>query len=136
MDHTKVHLDVDSSAGQRRGVRHGIVVLSAVVSLALVFWAGRHNGSALLVLLFTLWVASPFAALLLVDRASTGLPVTSGRAVGRLAPLVSMVSALIYIIEVFLVHPAKAAAPFLVVPAVSWAAILLSLWIGRRAQAG
>ena len=39
------------------------VALGAVGSLAFMFSVGRHNPSAILMILFTLWVVAPFAAM-------------------------------------------------------------------------
>ena len=42
------------------------VALGAVGSLAFMFHVGRHNPSAILLILFTLWVVAPFAAMVSV----------------------------------------------------------------------
>ena len=41
------------------------VLLGAAASVGLVLWVGRQQQSRLLLLLFSLWVLSPFMALLL-----------------------------------------------------------------------
>jgi hypothetical protein len=44
------------------------VVVGALGSVGLTLYAGRHNDSRLLVALFTLWVLSPFIAVLIASR--------------------------------------------------------------------
>ena len=44
------------------------VVVGAVGSVGLTLYAGRHNDSRLLVALFTIWVLSPFIAVLIASR--------------------------------------------------------------------
>jgi hypothetical protein len=47
-----------------------VVMVTAVASLIMVIRAGRHNRSLLLPILFILWVASPFAAVLIANKIS------------------------------------------------------------------
>src|SRR6266478_1133574 len=46
------------------------VVVGAVGSMGLMLWAGRRNSSRLLLVLFALWVLSPFMALVWANVAS------------------------------------------------------------------
>ena len=51
------------------------VLAGAVGSVGLTLHAGRHNNSRILLLLFTLWVLSPFVALVWADVVSKRWPV-------------------------------------------------------------
>ena len=46
------------------------VVAAAGGSVGLMLWVGRHNPSSVLLLLFALWVVSPFMGLQLADMFS------------------------------------------------------------------
>ena len=48
----------------------GVLALSALASLGLMFYAGRRQSSWILMALFTGWVLGPYAGLLVADRTS------------------------------------------------------------------
>lgn len=100
-----------------------IMLLGCAGSLGLMFWVGRHNQSVLLVAIFTVWVASPFAGLLWVHSNAKRWEVSRERSAYRLMLLLSLGSIAAYAAPVFLMHLAKPAAPFLAVPAISWALV-------------
>jgi hypothetical protein len=52
----------------------GVIIVGALGSLYLTMRAGGNNKSLLLVLLFLLWVLSPFAALIRINILSGSLP--------------------------------------------------------------
>ena len=56
------------SVGLFRRVARLALAVGAAGSLALMVYAGRHNRSIALVLLFTAWVSSPFVALAVAER--------------------------------------------------------------------
>jgi hypothetical protein len=116
-------------ANIHRGVALFSVGLGAAVSLGLMLWVGRHNSSAVLVLLFTVWVASPFAGLLLIYRAANRRSPARQRVTWSQMRVISLGSAVIYAADVFLYHPAKAAGPFLAVPVASWLLMVVWLWM-------
>lgn len=104
-----------------------IVLLGCADSLGLMFWVGRHNQSVLLVAIFTVWVASPFAGLLWVHSNAKRWEVSRQRSTYALMLLLSLGSIAAYSAPIFLMHLAKPAAPFLVVPAISWAVVAILL---------
>jgi hypothetical protein len=56
--------------GLMRGVAMIAIAIGAAGSLGLMFYVGHHQRSIILVVLFTAWVLSPFAALLWADGLS------------------------------------------------------------------
>ncbi|HUD14929.1 MAG TPA: hypothetical protein VMQ56_14850 [Terracidiphilus sp.] len=114
-------------ANIHRGVALFSVGLGAAVSLGSVLWVGRHNSSVVLVLLFTVWVASPFAGLLLIYRAANRRSPARQRVTWSQMLVISLGSVVLYAADVFLYHPAKAAGPFLAVPVASW--LFMVVWL-------
>jgi hypothetical protein len=108
----------------------------AAVALGLTFWMGHRNPSPLLVVMFLLWVASPFAGLIQVHRLGRAWPAARQMELYILSHLVSVASVLAYAAAVFLMHLAKPAGPFLVVPAVSWLVIAFGLSMSRYFHRG
>jgi hypothetical protein len=107
-------------------------LVGALGSSALVLYVGRRNSSHWLIALFVLWVSSPFALLaylgelakLWTARARTlHCAVTIGLALITLA---------VYGNVVFGAPRPKPAAPFLIVPSLSWLAIAIGIAIARR----
>jgi hypothetical protein len=107
----------------------------AAISLGLTLWTGHRNSSMVLVLMFLVWVASPFAGLIWVHRTATGWKAARQSAVYRLMLLVSVGSAILYASAVFLPHSAKHAGPFLAVPLASWLLIAVVLVVSRSSGA-
>jgi hypothetical protein len=109
--------------------------IGAAGSLAFTLYAGRGNGSALLVSLFAVWVLSPFAGLWAAERATVHLPAGIASAT-RSSALVIMVCSLgIYGAAAMSAPDHHKAFAFLAVPGASWLAIvpmLLAPRFGRR----
>jgi tryptophan-rich sensory protein len=122
-------METQAATNQKRGAALMSVLLGAAASLGLMLWVGRHNKSLLLVLIFTVWVASPFAGLLWVHSNAKRREVSRQRSTYGLMLLISLGSIAVYAAAIFLMHLAKPAAPFLVVPAVSW--VLVAILLGR-----
>jgi hypothetical protein len=101
------------------------LLLGAALSLGLMFWTGHRNSSLILILLFTFWVASPFAGMALVLRRSRRWPVIRQSVTCNQIRIISLGSAFIYA-GVSMMNFAKPAGPFLVVPIASW--LLLAVW--------
>jgi len=112
-----------------------MVLAGAVCSLGLTLYTGRNNKSVLLIVLFFIWVLSPFIGLLVANVVTK-----------RWSDLIRMT---LYILMVFLtlgslvaysgvLSPtgAKPAGVFLIVPLISWVLIvifiLLTALISRR----
>ena len=95
------------------------LMAGAAGSLALMFYAGRRQPSAILIALFTGWVASPFMGLLLADLGSLS-PTSARRALHRLMAAVAVGSLVVYGTNAITPLSSKGAFLFLVVPAAAW----------------
>jgi hypothetical protein len=96
------------------------VLVGAVGSIGLMLHAGRNNPSRLLLVLFALWVLSPFIALVLANMASKRWSVLT-RATLYTVMLVLTVGSLAIYGDVALGPPRpKPAFVFVVVPPASW----------------
>ena len=101
------------------------VLAGAVGSVGLMLYAGRRNNSRLLLVLFALWVLSPFVALVLGNMVSNRWPARIRATLYGLM-LVLTVGSLAFYGAVALGPPrAKAAFVFVVVPPVSWLLIAI-----------
>ena len=97
-----------------------LMLVGAVGSVSLMLWAGRHNDSRLLPVLFAFWVLSPFAALVLADLFSKPWSAASRATLHCVTLVLTAVSLFIYG-DVALGPPrAKTAFAFVVVPPLSW----------------
>lgn len=123
--------DLGLSSDSRRTGALICLLLGAVVSLARMFWVGRHNASLILVILFTVWVASPFVGMALVYRRSSRWPIVRQRITYNQICFISIGSAVIYLASVNLTQASRPAAPFVAVPVVSWLLMALWLWMTR-----
>jgi len=106
------------------------VLAGAAVSLGLMFWTGHRNSSLLLILLFTFWVASPFAAMVFVLRRSRRWPPVRQNLICNQVQIISLGSTFIYLAVVNIRHLSKPAGPFLAVPVASWLLLALWVWMG------
>jgi hypothetical protein len=108
------------------------VAAGAVGSVGLMLHAGRHNSSRLLLGIFTLWVLSPFAALVLADFFSRRWPLVARTALYSLTLVVVLGSLASY--GYIAVGPprAKVAPVFVVVPPASWLFVATGATISRR----
>jgi hypothetical protein len=112
-------------------VRAGLWI-GAVGSLGFTLYAGRHNGSILLIVLFAAWVLSPFAGLWLAERSAERAPAGIAASM-RASALVIMVFSLgIYGAAAMEAPSHHTAFAFLAVPAASWLAIVPLLLAARR----
>ena len=126
--------------GLLRASAHIAVPVGAVGSLGLMLWAGRRNDSRILLVLFALWVLSPFMALVLANVVSKRWSVFSRAMLHSVMLVLTLVSLAIYG-DVALGPPrAKPAFVFIVVPPASWLLIAIvgavaALISGRLFQA-
>jgi hypothetical protein len=105
------------------------VLAGSVGSIGLMLYAGRRNSSRLLLVLFALWVLSPFVALVLANVVSKRWPVLTRATLYSLMLVLTACSLAIYA-EVALGPPrAKAAFVFVVVPPASWLLIAIAVSI-------
>ena len=111
--------------GLLRAVALIAVVAGAVGSVGLMLWVGHRNPSRLLLVLFALWVLSPFIALVLANMVSKRWSVLT-RAALYTVMLVLAVGSLAIYGDVALGPPrTKTAFVFVVVPPASWLLIAI-----------
>ena len=127
--------------GLLRAVALIAVVAGAVGSVGLMLWVGHRNPSRLLLVLFALWVLSPFIALVLANMVSKRWSVLT-RAALYTVMLVLAVGSLAIYGDVALGPPrTKTAFVFVVVPPASWLLIAIvvpiaALISGRPSRRG
>ena len=97
-----------------------VLLLGALASLGLMFYAGRRQPSWLLIVLFTGWVAGPFAGLLVADRASRRWSRAARLALYSVMLVSTAGSVSIYAFVGLGPPRAKPAFYFLAVPVASW----------------
>lgn len=96
-----------------------VMITGAAGSLGLVLYTGRNNHSVFLVMLFVVWVLSPFAALLMASVLSKPWFVHTRKAIYVLM-LILAIGALIIYSGALSPPGTKPAFVFLVVPLISW----------------
>ncbi len=115
-----------------RGASLIAVLAGAVGSISLTLYAGRHNHSRLLLVLFVLWVSSPFAILVWAYVISKRWLVLT-RATLYSLMLVLTLSSLALYGQVALGPPkAQTAFMFVVVPPASWLLIAIVVPFAAR----
>jgi hypothetical protein len=122
----------------RRAAARIALPAGAAGSVGLMLYAGRHNGSRLLLALFALWVSSPFIALGLASAVAKRWSVPTRAALDWLTLALTVGSLSIYGYVAFGPPRAKVAPLFVVVPPVSCVLIavvisMTALISGRRA---
>jgi hypothetical protein len=100
-------------------------------SLYFMLMAGSQQKSILLILLFTGWVLSPFAGLLLVKYYAGSLNVYAGKTINRVFIIMPALSILAYS-GLLLPAGTKPAFIFIVFPLACWVAIILLLLFTRK----
>jgi hypothetical protein len=119
-----------SSIGLLRVAGLGAAATGAVGSVALMLHAGRHNNSRVLLVIFALWVLSPFVALVLADLFSRRWSLATRAMVYGVMLVVALASLASYGYVSLGPPRAKIAVVFVVVPPVSWALIAMVVAIG------
>ena len=110
-------------------------MVGAAGSVRLTLYAGRHNDSLTLKILFALWVLSPFLGLILAG-ATRLWSIFTRAALYSAMLVVSLGSLAIYGVRILKPPKAQAAFVFVVVPLVSWLLIAvvvpLASWLSGR----
>jgi hypothetical protein len=106
--------------GHLRGAALVAVLAGAAGSFGLMLRAGHRNPSRLLLVLFALWVLSPFVALVLADMVSKRWSVLTRATLYVVMLVISLGSLAIYGALAFGALRVKTGFVFLVVPAASW----------------
>jgi hypothetical protein len=107
------------------------MLAGAIGSLFFMFNAGHKQNSVILITLFTMWVLSPFAGLLMTDRISRRGKVLSRLTLYGLIFVITLGSLICYS-GVLGQLGAKAAFKFLVVPFISWLIIVTVILTAGR----
>ena len=127
MENVAMTVEPEPPINGRRSSALFSLLVGAVISLGLMLWVGRHDSSIVMMLLFTVWVASPFAGMALVLRSAKRWPHVRQNVTYNQIRFISLGSALIYFSTVDVKQLAKPAGPFLAVPVASW--LLMGLWL-------
>jgi hypothetical protein len=96
------------------------VVAGAVGSVALTLYAGRRSDSRTLMVLFAMWVLSPFVALVLANVASKRWSVLTRAMLYSVMLVLTVGSLAIYAVRALRPPRTQAAFVFVVVPPASW----------------
>jgi tryptophan-rich sensory protein len=96
------------------------VVIGAAGSIALMLRVGQRNPSSVLMLLFAIWVLSPFVALALAEKRSQRWSPLTRAALHGATLIVTVGSLAVYGVVAFGPPQSKPAFMFLVVPFASW----------------
>jgi hypothetical protein len=110
-----------------RAVALVAVVIGATGSIGLMLYVGRHNPSRMLLVLFAIWVLSPFVGLVLAARRSQRWLVAARERVHVVMLIVTLGSLAIYWQVAFGPPRPRPAATFLMVPLASWGLIVATL---------
>ena len=105
-----------------------VAALGACGSLGLTLWVGR-NAPRLLLVMFLMWVASPFAALLAAGRWSNPWAMSARATLPALVLLITLASLTVYTVAA--TRWARPTPAFLMVPLASW--LLIAAGAGRAA---
>ena len=111
-----------------------LTAVCGVASLVFMMMVGRHQKSVLLVVMFTLWVSAPFAALIAGLLSSRAWLERKRGALSVTAVILSLASASVYAAVAFGPPRPQPAAFFLLVPAASWPVILIFVLIASMAK--
>jgi hypothetical protein len=111
---------------QLRPAAQVTIVAAGIGSVALVWWVGRGNPSLFLMALFTLWVLSPFVALMIADRVSHR-SASSRATLHCLMLIVGIASMAAYLYVAAKPPRTTPASVFAIVPMVSWGLIVTAV---------
>jgi hypothetical protein len=122
-----------------RSAALGAVPAGAVSSVALMLHAGRHNHSRLLMVLFALWVLSPFVILVAASVVSKRWSMLTQAALYTVMLVLALGSAAIYGYIALGPPSEKIAFAFVVVPPASWlltavVVVIAAFFSGRRSR--
>ena len=127
--------EMTSKVKRTEGGFHGLlhaaaliaVLAGAVGSVGLMLHAGRNNPSRLLLVLFALWVLSPFLALVLANMVSKRWSVLTRATLYTVMLVLAVGSLVIYGVVALGPPRPKTAFVFVVVPPASWLLIAIAV---------
>ncbi|MEP6496130.1 MAG: hypothetical protein ABJF01_25880 [bacterium] len=103
-----------------RAAARTAVVIAGAGSVGFMLYAGRRNGSTLLLVLMAIWVTSPFVVLLWASAAATRWSRSTQSILNAVMLAVALGSLAVYGINAVRPISAKGAFIFVVVPPMSW----------------
>jgi hypothetical protein len=114
-----------------------VMLIGALASLGLTFRAGQNNHSLLLIMLFGIWVFTPFMGLVVAYILSNRWSAFTRKVLYLLAMILTFVSLLIYS-GIWIPARMKPAFVFLVFPLLSWIilAVVIPLTTSRFKKQG
>lgn len=118
-------MSTTSSSTSRHATATATALAGAVAAAALVLWAGRHNPSFSLRVMFVLWDVLPFAMLVFLQRRSAGWRSPVSAVLPMATLLVTVLSLAIYALVAFGPPRPQPAFFFLIVPPASILATLV-----------
>ena len=118
------------SVGFMRTISFAVLLAGIAGSLAFVLYNGRNNKSVLLIVLFVIWVLSPFVQLLFTNKASETWKDGIRKALYSLILFITILSLVGYS---GVLRPAgtRPAFVFQIVPLISWVLIAILLFNAR-----
>ena len=120
----------------RRTVVLAVLFVAAIVSVALLFWIGRHNRSVLVAVGFSLWVLSPYVVLGWAHSVSHRWAAQTRSVLQGLTWAIVLASLALYGWTAFGPPRPKPAFYFVLVPPLAWILMAVALpaseWISRR----
>jgi len=117
----------DRYLGRLRMTALAAVLISAAVSLGFTLYAGRHNPSWLLITLMSIWVLSPFVALVWANSISHRWRLPTRATLYIVMLVVALSSLAVYARYTLVPRRSQAAFVFVVVPPASWLLIAVAL---------
>ncbi len=108
-----------------------LLLAAAAASLVLMYRAGHRNPSIVLMLMFTVWVSSPFVALDVVNSFARRWPSARQAVIRTTAVIVALGSVSVYGVDAVRPLSSKGAFFYLVVPFVSWLVIAGAMAVAR-----
>jgi hypothetical protein len=121
-----------SAGGTLRAMVRAGLWIAGTGSLACTLYAGRHNNSIVLIVLFAAWVVSPFAGLWLAERSAERAPAGIAASIRSSALVIMVFSLAIYGAAAIQGPSHQTTFAFLAVPAASWLAIVPLLIAARK----
>lgn len=112
------------------------VAVGAAGSVGSTLRACRHNHSRILIVLFVLWVLSPFVALVWAYGASNRWPISIRRTLYGVVLVITAGSLALYGEVAFGPPRAQTASVFVVVPPASWLLIAMAIAISTLLRRG
>jgi hypothetical protein len=113
-----------------------VVLAGAAGSLGMMFYAGRHQSSRILLVLFSIWVLSPFIGLVCATMVSNRWSIPTRATLVGVMLVLTLGSLAIYGVVALGYAKMKVGFVFLVVPLASWLLIAIAVamaeFISRR----